>query len=250
MILLIDAGNTRIKWAVIDGENWVSVGVMPHDSATTALRAIVKENPLLTHVLCANVAGLKLAENIRAAFDDSGLEFEWLQASTYCCGVSNHYENPAQLGVDRWAAVIGAHALHQGACLVVNAGTATTIDILDADGNFQGGMILPGKYLMRQALSRFTAQLPLSDGNFTNTPRNTADAIFSGCMVAHIGAIEHMFNAAIAGMKNATCVLSGGAGSTVAAYLGIPCTYVENLVLKGLYIIARDSMGQQQDMLS
>ncbi len=105
----------------------------------------------------------------------------------------NLYENPERLGADRWAALIGARALHPHACVVVTAGTATTVDLLSAAGDFLGGLILPGVELMQQALARGTAQLPLADGRFALQPRRTVDAIRSGCLQAQAGAVERMF---------------------------------------------------------
>ena len=116
---------------------------------------------------------------------------------------------------------------------MVCAGTATTVDRLDADGLFRGGLILPGSDLMRSALAQNTAQLPLVDGQYQELPRNTADAIASGCLLAQLGAIERMF-AALATAPEALCLITGGAAQGMAAHLRIPNRRVENLVLEGL----------------
>ena len=152
------------------------------------------------------------------------------------CGVKNGYQDPAQLGADRWAGLIGAHRLHEGACLVVNAGTATTIDVLDAGGVFQGGVILPGVYLMRRALAGNTAQLLLTAGEYKALPRNTADAIASGCLLASAAAIERMF-VRVSGQSGAVCLLSGGAADSLSPLLDIPLLRIDNLVLEGLACI-------------
>src|SRR5437899_12704171 len=101
----------------------------------------------------------------------------------------------------------------RGPCFVVTAGTATTVDVLRGDGSFVGGVILPGLELMKRSLARNTAGLSLARGRFSAEPRNTADAIETGCLLAQAGAIERAF----ATMEHgAACVLAGGAGRLVA----------------------------------
>jgi len=155
----------------------------------------------------------------------------WVTAQASQCGVTNGYADSSQLGADRWAALIGAWHLYRGACLVVTTGTATTVDMLSASGLFRGGLILPGVELMKKALAEHTAGLPYAGGHYAEEPRNTADAIESGCVHAQAGAIERMFAKLGAG---AVCFLSGGAAPKVAGRLNIPLRVVENLTLEGL----------------
>ncbi|MFM9971443.1 MAG: type III pantothenate kinase, partial [Burkholderiales bacterium] len=131
----------------------------------------------------------------------------------------------------RWAALIGARALYQGNCLVVMAGTATTLDMLSASGEFRGGAILPGVLLMKQALAGHTAGLKFASGDVVDTPRNTANAIETGCVLAQVGTIEKMLRDFA---PDALCVLSGGGASQLAPRLNIPYRVVDNLVLEGL----------------
>jgi type III pantothenate kinase len=121
-------------------------------------------------VVICNVAGSEVATSISSLLAGRHSQVSFLHASAEACGVRNTYEHPRQLGADRWAALIGARALSDSACLVVCAGTATTVDLLDAAGVFRGGLILPGFDLMRAALARNTAQLPLADGVFSLEP--------------------------------------------------------------------------------
>ena len=161
----------------------------------------------------------------------------WLRGEPARCGVTSRYERPTDLGPDRWAALIAARALEPGrACLVVNAGTATTIDTLSAAGEFLGGLILPGIDLMRFVLHEHTGRLPLQEGRFVRTPRNTVDAIETGCRHAQAGAVERMHR--VLGGDSA-CVVSGGGGQALIERLDLPCRYVENLVLEGLACIGR-----------
>jgi type III pantothenate kinase len=227
MILCVDSGNSRIKWGLWDGSAWRAEGALAHPDVG-GLASIVLQCAPKRAVFC-NVAGAAAGEAIRQVLHGLPCEEYVTQASG--CGVVNGYARPETLGVDRWHALIGARGLVAGPCLVVMAGTATTIDRLDADGRFPGGLILPGLDLMRQTLARDTAGLPLARGNYSSSPACTDDAIASGCLEAQAGAIERAF--ARLG-KGSVCLLSGGAADTIEMLLGIPCQRVGNLVLEGL----------------
>lgn len=239
MQLLIDAGNTRVKWALVHDGDWLAEGAFEHAAADT-LSTILDAHPPLTHALGVNVAGDELGRSLQEAVSAHGASLQWLRSCASQCGVTNLYDEPGQLGTDRWAALIGARALHAGACLVVSAGTATTVDLLDADGHFQGGLILPGEQLMRQSLARDTARLPLADGEPRDPPRNTMDAIATGCLYAQVGAIERMF-ARITAASGALCLLAGGNAARIAPLLSMPLRRVDNLVLRGLAVVAASS---------
>ena len=155
------------------------------------------------------------------------------------CGVTNHYLKPEKLGVDRWCALIGAHGLSRTAAIVVMAGTATTIDTLDADGNFLGGLILPGGDLMRRSLAADTAALPFADGRHADYPRCTDDAIVTGCIEAQVGAIERAWQRL--GNIDKACLLSGGNAASLAPHLGIRWRAVANLPLEGLLRLALEA---------
>jgi type III pantothenate kinase len=238
VILAIDAGNSRVKWGWHDGRDWSSlatVSLIEFAAANHDINpfAATHENP--ERIVISNVAGdgaHQLLVNWTSIFD---AEPFWLTGEEARCGVTSRYERPRQLGSDRWAALVAARALHSGPCLVVNAGTATTADLLSAQGEFLGGLILPGVDLMRFVLHEHTGRLPQQEGRFERMPRNTVDAIESGCRHAQAGAVERMYR--IAG-DQAQCLVSGGAGPSLMEQLGIPCRYVENLVLEGLARIA------------
>lgn len=231
-LIAIDAGNTRIKWGVHDGAAWVASGALPTGKAAE-LRQVAAGWPQEARVVACNVAGPAVERAIGSALEARLPAPLWLRSSAGICGVSNGYDRPEQLGADRWAALIGARALASGDCLVVCAGTATTVDWLDAGGGFRGGLILPGVDLMRASLARDTAQLPLAEGRFSAVPRNTMDAIASGCLYAQIGAIECMFSG-LPATPETTCLLTGGAAPRIAPHLHIPFKLAENLILDGL----------------
>ena len=232
MILTIDCGNTRLKWGVHDGAAWRAQGSLDY-ADLPGFADLLRSLPRVERAIVANVAGPRVTEAVSAAVAALGIPLHWAKSQSAQYGVRNLYDLPEQLGVDRWAALVGARALHRQACLVVCAGTATTIDVLDGEGNFQGGLILPGVELMCRALASSTAQLPLADGKFAGLPRNTMDAIVSGCLQAQLGAVDRMFSS-IAAEPGARCLLTGGAAERLAAHLNIPFQLADNLILSGL----------------
>src|SRR5262249_31512894 len=159
------------------------------------------------------------------------------------CGVRSAYANPAQLGPDRWAALIAARHHHRGPCVVVNVGTTMTVDALTADGVFLGGMIVAGTDLMRESLSRGTARLRPRGGKFAFFPASTGDAIESGAVNALAGAVERMLRfMGEAGQAEPLTLVSGGGAQLVAPQLNATVEVVDNLVLEGIVRIARDPM--------
>lgn len=235
MILAIDAGNSRVKWGWHDGQSWsgiANVALLEFAASSDHINpfSVTHDNP--RRILISNVAGdgaQQLLVNWTRIFE---VEPEWVRGEPERCGVKSCYERPEVLGPDRWAALIAARALEPGRdCLVVNAGTCTTIDRLSAAGEFLGGLIVPGVDLMRFVLHEHTGRLPLQEGNYVDMPRNTVDAIETGCRHAQAGAVERMYRSMPCG---AQCLVSGGGGPALIERMPFPCRIVENLVLEGL----------------
>lgn len=174
--LLIDAGNSRIKWALAaaDGAR-LHTGASSHDeapgnaapdAATVRDFADWSALPLPGSAWISNVAGAAVAQRIDAALDAHwpGLSRTVIRATRQQCGVTNSYTTPDALGSDRWAGMIGARAAFPGEpLLIATFGTATTLEALRADGTFVGGLIAPGWTLMMRSLGEHTAQLPVLD---------------------------------------------------------------------------------------
>ncbi len=246
MILAIDAGNSRVKWGWHDGRGWhglATVSLIEFAAASHDINPFAATHEDADQIVISNVAGdgaHQLLVNWTSIFEAEPL---WVHGAAECCGVTNRYERPEQLGPDRWAALIAAHALDPGRCLVVNAGTATTVDALSAEGEFLGGLILPGVELMRFVLHEHTGRLPIQQGSYREAPRNTLDAIETGCRHAQAGAVERMYR--LMGGKG-QCLVSGGAGQSLIEMLDLPCRYVENLVLEGLVKIGRAEASRQR----
>jgi type III pantothenate kinase len=153
--------------------------------------------------------------------------------------VGNTYAQPGQLGSDRWAALIAAWHLLGKAALVVNCGTATTIDALSAQGMFLGGLILPGVELMQRSVIGATAQLQSADAEYAPFPQNTADALYSGAVQASCGAIQRQH--LLLGDMHAPVLLSGGAAAQLEGKVGLPVQRVDDLVLKGIWLISQEA---------
>ena len=232
MIVAIDAGNSRIKWGLHDGHAWAARGVLA-TADVTWLKEAAEDWPADALVVVCNVAGGAVGRAIDALLASLRRTAVHFHASSECCDVQNGYASPSQLGADRWAALVGARGLCREDCIVVCAGTATTIDRLDADGRFVGGVILPGFDLMRSALAGNTAQLPLAEGELREMPTNTMDAIVSGCFNAQLGAIERMFSP-LSDLAGACCLITGGAAPRLLPHLRVPVRHEENLILSGL----------------
>lgn len=238
-VLAIDAGNTRIKWGAHDGTHWLRQAWLDTRRAAE-LGPVLAGLPPLDAVVVSNVAGAALREVILKALPPAP-EPRWIRSARAQCGVRNSYDDPAQLGCDRWAALIGARRLHGGPAVVVDAGTALTADALTGDGVFVGGIIVPGADLMRRALAEHTAALKPQPGKFSFFPNTTGDAIMSGAINSLAGAIERMARfLEEAGQPQPVCVLSGGGAALLEPYLNLEVKVVDNLVLEGLLAIARE----------
>jgi type III pantothenate kinase len=255
MLLLVDAGNTRVKWALVpDGARgadalgrWVASDMVEH--AQVRQLGDIWHGQGIVRALISNVAGQPMREALEQALLGAlGMQpvpLEWFASVPALAGVRNGYRNPAQLGCDRFASAIGAHALHPGRPLIVaTCGTATTVDAVTADGVFLGGMILPGLGLMASALAKNTAQLPqVAEHLDVSEPfaDHTDAAIVSGCLTAQAGAIERAFAAHAKHQGDAHCILSGGAAALIAPHLQVPHTRIDNLVLTGLHTVAMNT---------
>ena len=236
-VLAIDAGNTRIKWGVWDGGNWTASGALPTAEAPRLERELGTVE--VDRVVFSNVAGDDVAQAVHAATAAIGVPYT-VRGEAEQCGVRSSYANPAQLGPDRWAALIGARQRVSGACVVVNAGTTMTVDALSAESIFLGGFIVPGFDLMRRALAGNTARLPLQEGRFSYFADNTADAITSGALNALAGAVDRMCRYVTETADDEPSVIvSGGNAALLVTHLSNKVQVVDNLVLEGLAHIGK-----------
>jgi type III pantothenate kinase len=248
MWLLIDAGNTQIKWALAQAGAklgvWQAQGVLAHGKANDAGVLERWQHAGVRQIWLSNVAGNAVRTHLMQIFAQTmpDVTLHWFVSSARAGGLVNEYSDPTQLGCDRFAAAIGASLLFpQQALLVANCGTATTLDAISNDARFIGGMILPGLGTMANSLNRQTAQLPTVIHTLPvglALADNTEQAIINGCLAAQTGAILQSLALLQVQFTSVLCILSGGAARMIGAALTQPHTVVENLVLHGLQAVA------------
>lgn len=243
LLLTVDSGNTNIKWGLHDGHEWLKQGVAGQgDKALLEQEWQDLREP--ARVIVSNVASAQAKSDLSELLSRWEIEPQWANAAAYQGGVRNYYQDPAQLGSDRWAALLAAWQLQRQGCLVVDAGTAVTVDALSDTGEFLGGIILPGIDLMQKALAGSTALLKPVTGKFSDYPDSTADAIYSGALHAIAGAVERMTALLTLTLGRVPdCILSGGAAHRLQPQLHVNAAVVDNLVLEGLVVIAQENPG-------
>ena len=245
-LLVLDAGNSRMKWGLHAGHGWVAQGATPNGEIGTLALREWQSLPRPARVVGVNVAGEAVRLRIEALLARWHVAPAWLTATAAACGVVNGYAKPEQLGADRWAALVaarrrgGATDLCPAPVVVVNAGTAVTIDTLDGSGRFRGGVILPGLRLMLRALADNTSALKTAPGQYQDFPVNTADALYSGAVQAICGAIELARRRMQDHDAVVKCLLAGGAAAEIAPHLSGHPEVVDNLVLEGVLTLAQD----------
>lgn len=222
-VLDIDMGNTRTKWRCGDATGHLPSPQLPRlDSKPARVR--------IATVLRNRDA---VAQAVGERF---GLEAEFASTATTLAGVHCGYRDPARLGVDRWLALVAAWHLTDGAVAVVGAGTAATVDFVDADGRHEGGHIAPGLGLMRSALNRTADVRPAYAAEAVVSPgSDTEGAVSSGTFVMLLGFVEAAVRAfAERGGTAPDVVLTGGDAELLSANLTAPARHEPHLVLDGL----------------
>jgi len=245
--LAIDIGNTRLKWAHYaspqPGAAMLAHGAVFLENIESLREGDWAKLPQPGSVLGCNVAGDAVRHRVEEQLEMWDVEPRWFVANAQSGGVHNGYDHPGRLGADRFVAQIGArwHVLQRGparACVVVAVGTAVTVDALDADGHFLGGLILPGHGIMLRALESGTAGLRVPTGEVREFPTNTSDALTSGGNYAITGAIERMHRhlAQRAGHAPLT-LMTGGAGWKVSPALDVEHELIDSLIFDGLLLL-------------
>jgi type III pantothenate kinase len=243
--LALDVGNTRLKWALYDAPA-PGAGMQAHGAVFLEAIDDLAEGPWRdlaapATMLGSVVAGEGIRRRVEAQLEIWDVEPRWVVSSAAACGVANGYDHPSRLGVDRWVALIGARhrILARGAprpILVVMVGTAVTVDALDTEGRFLGGLILPGFGLMLRALEMGTAGLKAPTGEAVDFPTNTSDALMSGGADAIAGAVERMHRKLLKRCgEEPALLMSGGAAVKLASISDVlRFETVETLIFEGL----------------
>ena len=247
-LLLIDLGNTRIKWA------WLSAGgtepVLPGAARTgdglSNLPFLDSDGPV-TGALASNVAGIELGRKLAGLVQERlAVELVFVQAQPSACGVTAAYANPLNLGADRWAALIGAHALGPADYCIVDAGSTVTMELLLADGQHLGGYIAPGREMSLAAMAKGTAELAsrLKDHSEPSQDlapgTDSAEAMEKGTLAAQLGMIRSgMERLANEGRRSPVLLITGGGADDLIDTGQLPeAQMVPDLVLRGLAALA------------
>jgi len=242
--LLIDVGNTRLKWGVLDEGSIRRTGHISqqaiHEQGLAALTSRLPRD--VDTAIGSNVAGSSFATRLSGVVGmHCSCDLHFVRSTKKDCGVTNSYRQPRRMGTDRWVAMIGAWAELQSACLVVDAGTAVTIDVLDDDGRHLGGQILPGVVAMAAALAAKTSDIPAVEPRAGATARglsmfasSTTRAVEQGTINAVVGAIERAARTVAAEGVEAKIVLTGGDSSRILKSIAAEALHRPHLVLSGL----------------
>ena len=244
MKLLLDLGNSRLKWALqAQPDGWLAHGAVGWQQDVSATLRVAWANlPAPVAVLGASVVDAAREAQLAALVAERfGTAPFWLRTPVSACGVRNAYAEPQRLGVDRFLAMVAAHAEGRAPCVLAGVGTALTLDALAADGRHLGGLIAPGPQLMQQSLLGATAQVrPQQPGQILELADNTADAVASGCWQAAAALIER-FATRLAGELGASAglILDGGDAATLLPLLSLPAQLTGDGVLRGLAVWAQ-----------
>lgn len=233
--LLVDAGNTRLKWVQVGVQGWQAQGWIDYSDWSAFVAALTG----VDRCFVACVASAAQRQRLAEVLAEAGVDVTWLRSEAAYGDLVNGYAVPEQLGVDRWMALIAARARTSEPVLVVSAGTALTVDAISAAGRFLGGIIVPGVQLMREALRRGTAGVAPAEGHVEAFPRGTPDAAHSGIVAALCGAVRRQFEALAAHAGQAPrCIVTGGDAAVIAPHLNWPVEIVPALVLEGIERVA------------
>ena len=246
-VLALDIGNTRLKWALYEhaqpGSAARAQGAVFLETIDDLADGDWKRLAPPERMLGCIVAGDAVRMRVEQQLEMWDLAPRWIVPGVQRAGVVNGYEHPSRLGADRWVALIGARwrVLSRGAprpALVVMVGTAVTVDALDTDGRFLGGLILPGFGLMLKALEMGTAGLKVPTGDVVEFPTNTSDALMSGGAYAIAGAVRRQYRRLQARCGQDPLVLmGGGAAVKLAPITDLPLEHVDSLIFDGLLAI-------------
>jgi type III pantothenate kinase len=246
MVLLIDIGNTRIKWARLVQGRIGEQSAAAHTDWTRDdfIQQVLSSGPRAERVFIGNVSGQRMADLARAAIVHAWqIEPRFVHSPAAQAGIRNAYPEPAKLGVDRWLAMLGARAIEPRPLCVVSVGTAMTIDGLDASGQHLGGVIVPGPELMVSSLLKNTSDIAqraaggqARDELFAD---NTLGAIQQGAVQALAALVERALDTLRKQLgQPPVLLLTGGGSARVQAAIHSPGREIPDLVLRGLAVVA------------
>lgn len=245
MILLIDAGNSAIKWALYGTEGLSDMLTQTYPENTTVdfftnqWRSLNKPLKVVVSCVASESVWQALQKTCKELWN---IEIDKVISLKKGFGLINAYENAADLGSDRWCAMIGANQLDDSAFLVVSAGSALTIDMVNDIGHHLGGLITPGISMMRQSLGAHTAQVKVQISKdltpSLSLANSTKACVEAGIHLSVVKLIEAVYEQESKHVKNLQCYLAGGNAALIADLLSFKCVKVPDLVLRGLAVTA------------
>ena len=244
MFLLIDIGNTKTKWMLRDHS-----GINKYDSFLTEDidQDHFEFDEKIRKIVISNVAGFEKEAILKIKLKNFSCPIEFIKTHKKLNYLINNYQDTTQLGTDRWLSALSVSHDIKKTAVIVSIGTAVTIDYLSYDEKksqhtFEGGVILPGLHLTKNALKNNTADLKSTDGVVQIPPINTANAIQSGFIVSVLGNIKSLFDLACSQSSDVTIILSGGDADLINQHMNEDLKkYIsikKDLVLEGLFIVA------------
>lgn len=240
MILLVDIGNSRLKWAQSDGHSISAVTAIDHagdPAASIRTMTATKATAVwVAHVMGSEYEG-KIVDAVQSRF---GLQARFARTRAQYLGLQCAYTDPARLGIDRWLMLLAAWSEVRGACCVVSAGTALTFDAVDSEGQHQGGFIAPGLTPMLKTTlgsTRF-ATYDIGANYSEDLGKDTEACVRQGAFLAGLGAIREGLRAAGSPQRKFIC---GGDAATFLPFLGVEWQRRDELVLRGLLALALQS---------
>ncbi|MEO8016786.1 MAG: type III pantothenate kinase [Pseudomonadota bacterium] len=248
-ILLVDIGNTRVKWAILRGPSQGRMQAAAHENSGLALRALVRGAPReVRRVVVVSVVDEALSRVLDAAVRRRfGIAPEYIASTRRAHGVTNSYRDTWRLGADRWVSAVGAHALARGRTAVIaNVGTALTVDAVTAKGRHRGGAIIPGPEAMVQTLLSGTHGIRRRAGGSAAAVRSlfatdTAGALAAGSGFAAAAFIDRALREAAQTLGGRPLlILTGGGAPALARYIKSPVRHVPDLVLRGLAVFTQE----------
>lgn len=245
-VLLVDMGNSRIKWAAARGGALGAVHSVAHEGD---LRPFLdhpawRDAVLPGRLVVVSVLGAELnAVLVHWVQQHWQLPVEFMVARREGWGIRSRYHQPQQLGADRWAALVAARAMCGGACCICDCGTALTLDVLGADGSHRGGLIMPGLQMMRHALGRGTDAIGvMAEAELDTLPlfaANTRDAVLGGTLYNMVAVIERFAQDVRHALgEEPQQVISGGDSGQLLPLLRGGVRHEPHLVLQGALIMA------------
>lgn len=247
--LLIDMGNSAIKWALSDSSvlSAMSYTRYPENISATFFTDCLQGLDTPSDIIVSCVVADDIWQVLVKACDELwGLELQKVKSVKEGFGVVNAYEDASSLGSDRWCAMLGGQANTESAFMVIDAGSALTLDVVNESKKHLGGYIVPGLNMMKQSLGFQTAQVQVGSSaaqlRSLSLGQSTTDCVEAGTLLSAIALIEAVFENEAKQLEKCQVYITGGDAGLIAGLLSFKCVIIPDLVLRGLAVIAANNL--------